>query len=103
MRHFGIMSASSFSIGGLHGWQGVLLGTLASVVFLVSGWQDVAPGIGMLSSGFWFFLALLFAGGVAWLGGVDRIRGGPFFGLALFCAEAWLISRWWRKARQPER
>ena len=67
------MVADEFSIGGLHGWYGILLGLLASSVFLLSAWQDLRrkSDVGSLSSALWFFLALLFAIGVILLGLVD--------------------------------
>ena len=54
----------NFSIGGLHGWHGALLGLASSFVFLVAGRQDVGPGLGMSSSAFWFLLAIVSVGGV---------------------------------------
>ena len=88
---------SEYSVGVLHGWHGVLLGLLGSVVFLVSGWQDVGPGVGMASSAFWLLLALVSAGGVIWLGIGARIWGGALLGVMFFCLEVWLIRRWWRQ------
>ena len=96
------MSPHEFSVGALHGWHGVLLGLAASAVFLVSGWQDVGPGIGTISSGFWFLLALVSAGGVIWLGIGARIWGGVLLGVAFFCLEAWLTWRWLRHGRSPD-
>lgn len=91
------MTGHGFSVGVLHGWHGVLLGLLASVVFLIGGRQDVGRGIGMLSSAFWFLLALASTGGVIWLGVGGRIWGAILLGVAAFCSEAWLIRRWWRQ------
>jgi hypothetical protein len=62
------MIPESFSVGVLHGWHGVLLGLLGSVVFQVCGWQDVGPGLGKIASAFWFLLALATTGCVIWLG-----------------------------------
>jgi hypothetical protein len=90
------MTPESFSVGVLHGLHGVLLGLLGSVVFLVCGWQDVGPGLGKISSAFWFLLALATTGGVIWLGIGAKIWGGALFGVAFFCLELWLIRRWWR-------
>jgi Flp pilus assembly protein TadB len=87
----------------LHGWHGILLGLLGSVVFLISGRQDVGPGIGMSSSAFWFFLALLSTLGVIWLGIGARIWTGALLGLTFFCLEFWLIRRWRRQSHDPPR
>jgi hypothetical protein len=81
----------------LNGWNGVLLGLAASLVFLVSGWQDVRGKVG-LGSAFWFLLTLISTGGVIWLGVGSRIWGGMLLGITVFCLEIWLILRWWRKA-----
>jgi hypothetical protein len=93
------MITESFSLGVLHGWRGVLLGLLGSVVFLVSGWQDVGPGLGKTSSAFWFLLALATTCCVIWLGIGARIWGGALLGVAFFCLELWLVWRWWQRVR----
>lgn len=94
----------NFSIGGLHGWHGALLGLAGSLVFLVAGRQDVRPGIGMISSAFWFLLAMVSVGGVIWLGVVDRIWGAASLGATIFCSEVWLIQRWWQvRGKQVEK
>jgi len=36
------MTRQEFSVGVLHGWHGIVLGLLGSIVFLISGWQDGA-------------------------------------------------------------
>jgi len=119
------MITQEFSVGVLHGWRGVLLGLLASLVFLVGGRQDlgprlgminskrtspprwasgqqvVGPGLGMLSSAFWFLLALASTISVIWLGVGARIWLGALLGVAVFCLEIWLIQRWWRRTRSP--
>ena len=95
------MVPREFSVGVLHGWHGVLFGLLASVLFMVCGWQDVGPGLGMTSSAFWFLLALISTGSVIWLGIGAWIWGGALLGVAFFCLELWLIRRWWRGV-QPE-
>lgn len=94
------MTGNEFSVGVLHGWSGVLLGLLGSLVLLVAGRQDVGPGIGMTSSAFWFLLALASTGCVIWLGIGARIWGGALLGIAVFCLEAWLIQRWWRQGHR---
>jgi hypothetical protein len=91
------MTGHEFSLGVLHGWHGVLLGLLASAVFLISGRQDVGHGIGMLSSAFWFLLALASTGCVIWLGVGARMWAGILLGVLALCSEAWLIRRWWRQ------
>jgi hypothetical protein len=120
-----VMITSGFSIGGLHGWRGIALGLAGSVVFLIAGRQDLGPGLGIVipkpqnpprwpsseqvfgprlgvvSSTFWFFLALISEGGVIWLGVGARIWGGALLGAAVFYAEVWLIRRWWRQVRSP--
>ena len=88
---------NGFALGVLHGWHGVLLGLGGSIVFLVSGRQDLGPGVGT-GSAFWFFLALLSAGGVIWLGVGAQIWGGALLGTACFCFEVWLIQRWRRRS-----
>lgn len=90
------MASHKFSVGELHGWSGVLLGLLGSVVFQVGGWQDVGPGLGRASSAFWFLLAIASTGCVIWLAIGSKIWGGALLGVAFFCLEAWLIHRWWR-------
>jgi membrane associated rhomboid family serine protease len=85
-----------YSVGVLHGWHGVLLGLLASLVFLVSGRQDLRLRFG-IGSAFWFLLAVLSSGGVIWLGIGARIWGGALLGVMFFCLEVWLIRRWWRQ------
>src|SRR5579864_6736286 len=95
------MTRQEFSVGVLHGWHGIVLGLLGSIVFLISGWQDVGPVIGMISSAFWFFLALLSTLGVIWLGIGARIWAGALLGLTFFCLESWLISRWRRQSHDP--
>ncbi len=85
-----------FSVGALHGWSGVLTGIFGSLLSLLSGWQDLRRRFS-LGSVFWFFIALLFAGGVIWLGIGARIWMGALMGAAVFCSEAWLIQRWWRR------
>lgn len=90
------MAVYDFSIGGLHGWRGVLFGIVGSLVFLVAGRQDVGPGIGMTSSAFWFLLALASAAGVIWLGVLERVWAGTLLGMAFFFLEVWLVWRWWR-------
>jgi hypothetical protein len=92
------MALQEFSVGVLHGWRGVMLGLLGSVVFLISGWQDVGPGVGMVSSAFWFLLALVSTTCVIWLGVGARIWGGASLGVAFFCLEVWLVRRWWRRS-----
>ena len=92
------MAAHGFAIGGLHGWRGILLGLAASLALLEAGRQDVSPGIGMTSSAFWFLPALVFAGGITWLGVAGGIWPGALLGLGVFCLEVWLIQRWWRVA-----
>lgn len=93
------MAANEFSIGGLHGWDAVLLGLTASALFLLGGWQDLRSrsNIGSASCAFWFLLALASAGCVIWLGVGDRIWGAALLGVALFGFEAWLIQRSWRR------
>lgn len=117
------MTILEFSLGVLHGWHGVLFGLLGSVVLLIAGRQDLGSGIGIvipkrenpppwpsseqvvgprfgvLSSAFWFLLALASTGSVIWLGIVARIWGGALLGAAFFCLEVWLIWRWWRQCR----
>lgn len=93
------MTGHEFSLGVLHGWRGVLLGLSASLVFLIGGRQDVEPGIGMISSAFWFLLALASVGSVIVLGIGARIWGGVLLGTTALCLEAWLIQRWWRRGR----
>lgn len=80
-----------------------MLGLVGSAVLLLSGRQDlnrarrerldVPFGLG---AAFWFSLALLFAGAVAWMGVGAEIWGGAFLGVTLLCLEIWLIYRWWR-------
>lgn len=89
------MATLEFSIGGEHGWRGILLGLAGCAVFMLSGWQDLKPKFGV-GSGFWFFLALFSAGGIIWLGLSSKMWGGALLGSAVFCTEAWLIYRWWR-------
>jgi hypothetical protein len=91
------MAPGEFSVGVLHGWRGVLLGLVGSLVFLVSGWQDVRRKFG-LGSAFWFLLTLISTGGVIWFGIGARIWGGMLLGITVFCLEVWLILRWSRKA-----
>lgn len=92
------MVGHGFSIGGMHGWQGILLGLAGSAVFLFCGRQDLRPRIG-LASAFWFFLAVLSAAGATWLSLTSSIWGGTLFGLAVLSCEALLIRRWWRQGR----
>ena len=96
-----VTAPGEFSVGVLHGWRGVLLGLLGSVVFLIGGWQDVGPGLGTTISAFWFLLALISTGGVIWLGIGARIWGGALLGTLLFVLEVWLIQHWWRRAQKP--
>ena len=91
------MSNSNFSVGELHGWHGVLLGLLASAAFLISGLQDLRVLRFSLGAVFCFFLALLSAGGVVWLGIGAGIFGAALLGGTIFCLEVWLIRRSWRK------
>jgi hypothetical protein len=91
------MAPGEFSVGVLHGWHGVLFGLAGSLVFLVSGWQDVKRKFG-LGSTFWFLLTLISTGGVIWLGIGARLWSGMLLGITVFCLEVWLILRWWRKA-----
>lgn len=91
-----IVSSSQFSVGVLHGWQGVLLGLAGSVVLLISGRQDLGHR-STLGAVFWFFLALLFAGGVVGLGLGAGIWGGVALGVIVLCLEIWFIQRWWRR------
>lgn len=95
------MAICDFSIGGLYGWHAVLLGLGASLVFLIGGWQDVGhrTGFSMMSSAFWFILALASIGSVIWLGIGSRMWAGILLGVAALCSEAWLIRRWWRRGR----
>jgi len=117
------MTGHEFSVGVLHGWHGVLLGLVGSVVFLIAGRQDLGPGLGIViskrenpppwpsseqvvgprfgvvSSAFWFLLALAFTGGVIWLGIGARIWTGALLGAAVFSLEVWLIWRWWQQCR----
>jgi hypothetical protein len=87
------LTGNEFTVGQLHGWNGILLGLSASAVFLFSGWQDQRRRFG-LGSVFWFFLALLCTGGVIWLGFGARIFWGMSLGLVVFGLEVWLIRRW---------
>jgi hypothetical protein len=86
-----------FSISGLHGWHGIVLGIVAWLAFLVCGRQDVGPGLGLSSSAFWFLLALASAVCVVWLGIGDGVWGGVLLGAIALCLEAWLVRRWWRR------
>ena len=96
-----VIGNRDFSVGVLQGWHGVLLGLLASAVFLVGGRQDVGPGLGMASSAFWFALALASAIGVVWLGIGAGIWAGALLGLGALCSEVCLIQRWWRLTKKP--
>ena len=98
VRNVNAIITPGFSLGVLHGWRGVALGLLASVVFLISGRQDVSPGVGMTSSAFWFLLALASACCVAWLGVGSRIWTAALLGAAFFCLEIWLIRHWLKSA-----
>ncbi len=94
------MAVQEFTLflGTLHGWHGILLGLIGSVVFLVSGRQDLGlrAGVGGV---FWFFLALFSAIGVICLALGSRIWGGALLGVTALCSESWLIHRWWRQRR----
>jgi hypothetical protein len=97
------MAANGFSVGGLHGWYGVMLGLLGSALFMISGRQDVGPGVGMTSSAFWFLLALALTAGVTWLAFGARMWGEALTGVAFLCLEVWLIHRWWwRQLKQHQ-
>lgn len=84
-----------FSISGLHGWNGIILGTVAYFVFLICGRQDFGPGLGLISSAFWFLLALASAVCVIWLGIGDGVWEGVLLGAMALCLEVWLVRRWW--------
>lgn len=92
-----LIDAYELSASTLHGWSGILLGVLGSVVFSASGRQDLELQADA-GAVFWFFLAFLSAGVVIWLGFGARIWGGALLGVAVFCSEAWLIRGWWRKS-----
>jgi hypothetical protein len=92
------MVGGQFSVGALHRSLAgcVLLGLAGSVVFMISGRQDLGHRF-KLGSVFWFFLALLFTGGVIRLGVGAKIWGGAVLGVILLCLEIWFIQRWWRQ------
>ena len=97
-----VLASREFSLGMLHGWRGILLGLVASAVFVVCGWQDSRPRFGFACC-FWFLLALYSAGAVIWLGVGGRIWEGALAGTAVFCSEVWLIWRWLQvRGRQVE-
>jgi hypothetical protein len=97
-----VTANNEFSVGALHGWHGVLLGLLASGVFMICGRQDLGAPRFEINAAFWFSLALLSAGGVIWLGVGAGILGAVLLGIAFLCSEVWLIRHWWRRgSAQP--
>jgi hypothetical protein len=90
------LTIHNFSIGGLQGWQAILLGLLGAGVFLFSGRQDLgfrARAGAVLG----YFLALLLTAGVIWLAIEGKIWAGALLGAVAFFSEAWLVRHWWRQ------
>lgn len=81
-------------------WELVLGQLLASVVLLISGYQDVSLRSRM-GAAFWFFMALAFGISALATATWTKLWGGSAICAVALCVETWLILRWWNRKTSP--
>jgi hypothetical protein len=69
---------------------------LASVVLLLSGYQDMGLRA-RVGAAFWFFMALAFGVSAFGMAIWARFWGGAVTCAMVLCFESWLIRHWWSR------